>query len=109
MSRREVIAGLASVAVMPMAARAQPRAVPVIGYLGSGTFDTARTIVAAVHRGLSETGYVEGRNLIVEYRWAEDHLDRLPALADDLVRRQVAVIVLTSTATLLAVRAATKS
>jgi putative tryptophan/tyrosine transport system substrate-binding protein len=94
--RRSFIAGLGSAAASPLAARAQQRAMPVIGYLDAGSLETRRGNVAAVHRGLSESGYVEGRNLAVEYRWAEDHLDRLPALADDLVRRQVAVIVVMS-------------
>jgi putative tryptophan/tyrosine transport system substrate-binding protein len=108
MRRREFIAALGATA-WPLAAPAQQRAAPVIGYLGGGTFDRARAVIAAVHRGLSERGYVEGRNLAVEYRWAEDHVDRLPALAEDLVRRQVAVIIVTATPALLAARAATQS
>jgi putative ABC transport system substrate-binding protein len=82
---------------------------PVIGYLEAGSLETTRENVAAVRRGLSDTGYVEGRNLGIEYRWAEDHLERLPALADDLVRRQVAAIVVTTTPAVLAAKAATKS
>jgi putative ABC transport system substrate-binding protein len=82
----------------------------VIGYLDSGSLETNRERLASVHRGLSETGYVEGRNLAIEYRWAEFHYDRLPALADDLVRRQVAVIVAVgNTPSALAAKAATKS
>jgi putative tryptophan/tyrosine transport system substrate-binding protein len=109
MKRRAFIAGLGGAAAWPLAARAQRRAVPVIGYLEAGTLETTRENVTAIHRGLSEIGYVEGRNLSVEYRWAEDHLDRLPALADDLVRRQVAVIVVTTTPAVLAAKSATKS
>jgi putative tryptophan/tyrosine transport system substrate-binding protein len=80
----------------------------VIGYLDAGALETRREYVAALHRGLSETGYFEGRNLAVEYRWAEDRLDRLPALAADLVRRQVAAIFATPTPAAVAAKAATK-
>jgi hypothetical protein len=82
---------------------------PVIGYLDAGSLETRRDYVAALQRGLSETGYFEGRNLAVEYRWAEDRLDRLPALAADLVHRQVAVIFATLTPAALAAKAVTKS
>src|SRR5262249_28171260 len=76
----------------------------------SGTLEATREVLVAYHRGLSETGYVEGRNLAVEYRWAENRLDQLPAMANDLVRRQVSVIVtLQSTASAVAAKAATKS
>jgi len=92
MRRREFIAGLGSAAAWPVVARAQQPPMPVIGYLGSGSLYSSREAVPAFHRGLSETGYIEGRNVAVEYRWAEDRLDRLPELAADLVRRQVAVI-----------------
>jgi hypothetical protein len=92
MRRREFIAGIACAATWPAAAHAQD-ASPVIGYLAAGTPATNRETVAATLRGLAEAGYVEGRNLRVEYRWAESQLDRLPVLADDLVRRRVAVIV----------------
>jgi putative tryptophan/tyrosine transport system substrate-binding protein len=88
---------------------AQQPAMRVIGYLEAGSLERTRENVAAVQRGLSESGYVEGRNLTVEYRWAEDHLERLPALVDDLVRRQVAVIVVTTTPAVFAAKAATKS
>jgi putative ABC transport system substrate-binding protein len=93
----------------PVVARAQQAAMPVIGYLDAGQLETRRENVAALHRGLSEAGYVEGRNLAVEYRWAEDRLDRLPALAADLVRHQVAVIVATPTPAAVAAKAATQS
>jgi putative tryptophan/tyrosine transport system substrate-binding protein len=108
--RREFIAGLGSTAAWPVVARAQQQAaMPVIGYLDPGSLETRRETLAAVHRGLSETGYAEGRNLAIEYRWGDYRLERLPALANDLVRRQVAVIVVTSTPAALAAKAATKS
>ena len=86
--------------------------VPVIGYLGAGRPDAARAreVLEAFHGGLSETGYLDGKDVIIEYRWAEDRLDRLPTMASDLVRRQVSVIVtLQSTASALAAKAATSS
>jgi putative ABC transport system substrate-binding protein len=76
----------------PLGAHAQQKAMPVIGYLGSGSPGPFATFVAAFHQGLSETSYVEGRNLAIEYRWAEGHFDRLPALAADLVGRKVDLI-----------------
>ena len=109
MKRRTFIAGLGSVAAWPMMARAQQRPVPLIGYMEAGSLDTAPDRAAEVRRGLAETGYVEGRNVEIEYRWGEDHYDRLPALADDLVRRRVAVIIALTTRVALAAKAATKS
>src|SRR5262245_8201773 len=108
-NRREFIALLGGVTAWPVVARAQQPPMPVVGYLEAGSLETTRENVAAIRRGLSDTGYVEGRNLGIEYRWAEDHLERLPALADDLVRRQVAAIVVTTTPAVLAAKAATKS
>jgi putative tryptophan/tyrosine transport system substrate-binding protein len=107
--RREFIAGLGSAVAWPLGAWAQQPGMPVIGYLDAGSLETRRDAVAEFHRGLSETGYVEGRNVAVEYRWAENHLDRLPALAADLVRRQVAAVVALPVPSTLAAKAATKS
>jgi putative ABC transport system substrate-binding protein len=109
MKRREFIAGL-GMAIVPamrsLPARAQQ--VPVIGVLSSASFESMRELVAAFQQGLAEIGYVEGRNVVAEYRWAENDYDRLPALAADLVRRQVTVIaVLASTPATLAAKAAT--
>jgi putative tryptophan/tyrosine transport system substrate-binding protein len=110
MRRREFIAVLGSAAAAwPLAARAQRPTVPVIGYLSANPQDTPHDAVSAFHLGLFEAGYVEGRNLVVEYRWAENHLERLPGMADDLVRRQVAVIIAPHTASAVAAKAATKS
>jgi putative ABC transport system substrate-binding protein len=89
-------------------ARAQQAGVPVIGYLGAQTADDDyKIITVAFLQGLKETGYVEGRNVTVEYRWAENQYDRLPALAADLVRHRVAVIVSSGTPAALAAKAAT--
>jgi putative ABC transport system substrate-binding protein len=113
MRRREFITLLGGAAapslLWPRAARAQRPAMPVIGYLALGTLDTTREIVAEFHRGLAETGYVEGRNVAVEYRWAEYRSERLPTFADDLVRRRVDVIVALTTPAVFAAKAATKS
>jgi putative ABC transport system substrate-binding protein len=91
--RRELLAALGGAALAwPLAARAQRSTAPVIGYLGGLSPDTYAPRLAAFHKGLGEIGYVEGRDVVFEYRWAEGQYDRLPTLAADLVRRQVSVI-----------------
>jgi putative ABC transport system substrate-binding protein len=108
MKRRDFIAGLGSAAVWPVAARAQQPALPVVGFLlPQSAEDDYKNVTVPFLQGLKETGYVEGQNVAVEYRYAEDQLDRLPSLAADLVRRRVAVIVANADMAALAAKAAT--
>jgi putative ABC transport system substrate-binding protein len=95
MRRRDVVALIGSAAAWPVALRAQHNAMAVIGYLGSGSPGTSAPFVAALHHGLGESGYVEGQNVAIEYRYAEGQHARLPALAADLVGRKVDLIVAT--------------
>jgi putative ABC transport system substrate-binding protein len=108
MRRRNFIALLAgATAAWPLAARAQQPAMPVIGFLRNTSRDDSVELLAAVRQGLKQSGFVESRNLAVEYRFADNQLDRLPALVADLVRRQVGVVIAGGNASSLAAKAAT--
>jgi putative ABC transport system substrate-binding protein len=107
MRRRDFVSILASAAAWPFAASAQQPPMPVIGFLGPGSVQSDAYRVAAFRQGLNEASFIEGQNLTIEYRWAEGHYDRLPALASDLAHRHVAVIMASSFPAALAAKAAT--
>jgi putative tryptophan/tyrosine transport system substrate-binding protein len=109
MNRRVFILALGGAAAWPLAARGQQPAMPVIGYLNNGSPESDTHRLTGLRRGLNQTGYVEGRNLVIEYRWAANQADRLPALAADLVQLRVAVIVAAGLLPALAAKAATTS
>jgi putative ABC transport system substrate-binding protein len=109
LKRREFIRLLGGAAAWPLAARAQQTGMPVVGYLNVGSPESDTPRLTGVRRGLNETGYVEGRNFVIEYRWAGNQADRLPALAANLVQRRVTVIVAAGVLPALAATAATAS
>jgi putative ABC transport system substrate-binding protein len=105
--RREFIAGLGGAVAWPLAARGQQRPMPVIGYLSNRSADSDASMLISFRRGLADVGYAEGRNVAVEYHFADGRYDRIPAMAADLVSRRVGVIAASATLAALAVKAET--
>ena len=107
MRRREFITLVGSAAAWPIVAPAQQTAMPVVGYLSAVSPDEGEPRAAAFRRGLQESGYIVGQNVAIEYHWAGQQIDRLPAMAADLVKRRVTVIAAVTTPAVLAAQAAT--
>jgi putative tryptophan/tyrosine transport system substrate-binding protein len=109
MKRREFVTALGGAAAWSLTAHAQQSAMPVVGFLAAGSANGYVQALAAFLKGLSETGFVDGKNVKIEYRWAEDQYDRLPGMAADLVRKRVAIIAAPSTPAVRAAKAATST